>query len=204
MDDYIAMPPSPATSTPGITSSFFCTKSIMTGFGLKLLDDNREEMNFEILKHTKHETPVIDLNDIKSVSTDLLQLITRIHFNSTNFHESRSFENSYIPENPRTLKPLTFSKNRLRGAKNRSNTSPFKTESQTTSDTSFRLVGMGWNVMVDVIRHIGLPPMTSIMTTMVEMVSKWWRYVEIDVWASEIVGRNVLRCRRNRVQSNDE
>ncbi|KAL4578503.1 hypothetical protein LXL04_014626 [Taraxacum kok-saghyz] len=38
--------------------------------------------------------------------------------------ESRSFENSYIPENPRTPKPLTFSKNRLRGAKNRSNISP--------------------------------------------------------------------------------
>ncbi|KAL4584236.1 hypothetical protein LXL04_008830 [Taraxacum kok-saghyz] len=38
--------------------------------------------------------------------------------------ESRSFENSYIPENPKTPKPLTFSKNRLRGAKNRSNTSP--------------------------------------------------------------------------------
>ncbi|KAL4573737.1 hypothetical protein LXL04_020554 [Taraxacum kok-saghyz] len=39
-------------------------------------------------------------------------------------HELRSFENSYIPENPRTPKPLTFSKNRLWGAKNRSNTSP--------------------------------------------------------------------------------
>ncbi|KAL4579339.1 hypothetical protein LXL04_015481 [Taraxacum kok-saghyz] len=38
--------------------------------------------------------------------------------------KSGSFENSYIPENPRTPKPLTFSKNRLRGAKNRSNTSP--------------------------------------------------------------------------------
>ncbi|KAL4559412.1 hypothetical protein LXL04_031550 [Taraxacum kok-saghyz] len=38
---------------------------------------------------------------------------------------SRSFENSYIPENPRTPKPLTFSKNRLRGAKNRSILSPF-------------------------------------------------------------------------------
>ncbi|KAL4582930.1 hypothetical protein LXL04_007491 [Taraxacum kok-saghyz] len=36
----------------------------------------------------------------------------------------KSFENSYIPENPRTPKPLTFSKNRLRGAKNRSNISP--------------------------------------------------------------------------------
>ncbi|KAL4575903.1 hypothetical protein LXL04_011990 [Taraxacum kok-saghyz] len=35
-----------------------------------------------------------------------------------------SFENSYISENPRTHKPLTFSKNRLRGAKNRSNISP--------------------------------------------------------------------------------
>ncbi|KAL4574351.1 hypothetical protein LXL04_021180 [Taraxacum kok-saghyz] len=33
-------------------------------------------------------------------------------------------KNSYIPENPRTPKPLTFSKNRLWGAKNRSNTSP--------------------------------------------------------------------------------
>ncbi|KAL4571274.1 hypothetical protein LXL04_018032 [Taraxacum kok-saghyz] len=31
--------------------------------------------------------------------------------------KSRSFENSYIPENPRTPKPLTFSKIRLRGAK---------------------------------------------------------------------------------------
>ncbi|KAL4563261.1 hypothetical protein LXL04_027301 [Taraxacum kok-saghyz] len=40
------------------------------------------------------------------------------------FRESRFFENSYIPENPRTSKPLTFSKNRLRGAKNRSNISP--------------------------------------------------------------------------------
>ncbi|KAL4577930.1 hypothetical protein LXL04_014045 [Taraxacum kok-saghyz] len=38
--------------------------------------------------------------------------------------ESRSFENSYIPENPRTPKPLTFSKNRLQGAKNRSILSP--------------------------------------------------------------------------------
>ncbi|KAL4579032.1 hypothetical protein LXL04_015167 [Taraxacum kok-saghyz] len=38
--------------------------------------------------------------------------------------QSKSFENSYIPENPRTPKPLTFSKNRLRGAKNRSNIRP--------------------------------------------------------------------------------
>ncbi|KAL4568897.1 hypothetical protein LXL04_024514 [Taraxacum kok-saghyz] len=37
-----------------------------------------------------------------------------------------SFENSYIPENPRTTKPLTFSKNRLRVVKNRSNTRFFK------------------------------------------------------------------------------
>ncbi|KAL4554485.1 hypothetical protein LXL04_039316 [Taraxacum kok-saghyz] len=42
----------------------------------------------------------------------------------TRERESRSFENSYIPENPRTPKPLTFSKNRLRGAKNRLNISP--------------------------------------------------------------------------------
>ncbi|KAL4580184.1 hypothetical protein LXL04_016366 [Taraxacum kok-saghyz] len=39
----------------------------------------------------------------------------------SNVYKSRSFENSYIPENPRTPNPLTFSKNRLRGAKNRSN-----------------------------------------------------------------------------------
>ncbi|KAL4563095.1 hypothetical protein LXL04_027127 [Taraxacum kok-saghyz] len=38
--------------------------------------------------------------------------------------KSRSFENSYIPENPRTSKPLTFSKNRLRETKNRSNLRP--------------------------------------------------------------------------------
>ncbi|KAL4555700.1 hypothetical protein LXL04_038328 [Taraxacum kok-saghyz] len=43
---------------------------------------------------------------------------------SREYMKSRSFENSYIPENPRTPKPLTFSKNRLRGAKNRSNISP--------------------------------------------------------------------------------
>ncbi|KAL4580289.1 hypothetical protein LXL04_016477 [Taraxacum kok-saghyz] len=38
--------------------------------------------------------------------------------------QSRSFENSYIPENPKIPKPLTFSKKRLRWAKNRSNISP--------------------------------------------------------------------------------
>ncbi|KAL4567964.1 hypothetical protein LXL04_023561 [Taraxacum kok-saghyz] len=38
--------------------------------------------------------------------------------------ELGSFENSYIPENSRTPKPLTFSKNRFWEAKNRSNTSP--------------------------------------------------------------------------------
>ncbi|KAL4589402.1 hypothetical protein LXL04_002309 [Taraxacum kok-saghyz] len=42
----------------------------------------------------------------------------------TESNTSRYFENSYIPENPRTPKPLTFSKNRLRGAKNRSIISP--------------------------------------------------------------------------------
>ncbi|KAL4565907.1 hypothetical protein LXL04_030013 [Taraxacum kok-saghyz] len=42
---------------------------------------------------------------------------------SRSFEKSGSFENSYIPDNPRTPKPLTLSKNRLRGAKNRSNTS---------------------------------------------------------------------------------
>ncbi|KAL4591474.1 hypothetical protein LXL04_004440 [Taraxacum kok-saghyz] len=47
--------------------------------------------------------------------------------------ELGSFENSYITENPRTPKPLTFSKNRLRGAKNRSKTRPVaKTFSEKT------------------------------------------------------------------------
>ncbi|KAL4565906.1 hypothetical protein LXL04_030012 [Taraxacum kok-saghyz] len=49
---------------------------------------------------------------------------TRIKYGSIKKRKSRSFENSYIPENPRTPKPLTFSKDRLRGAKNRSNISP--------------------------------------------------------------------------------
>ncbi|KAL4571246.1 hypothetical protein LXL04_018002 [Taraxacum kok-saghyz] len=46
-------------------------------------------------------------------------------FSRSRFHNLfSSFENSYISENPRTPKPLTFSKNRLRGAKNRSILSP--------------------------------------------------------------------------------
>ncbi|KAL4566347.1 hypothetical protein LXL04_030461 [Taraxacum kok-saghyz] len=47
-----------------------------------------------------------------------------VNWDTLAMQKSRSFENSYIPENPRTPKPLTFSKNRLRGAKNRSNLSP--------------------------------------------------------------------------------
>ncbi|KAL4586786.1 hypothetical protein LXL04_011430 [Taraxacum kok-saghyz] len=50
--------------------------------------------------------------------------ITKMPLELIKAPQSRSFENSYIPENPRTLKPLTFSKNRLRGAKNSSNISP--------------------------------------------------------------------------------
>ncbi|KAL4562540.1 hypothetical protein LXL04_034747 [Taraxacum kok-saghyz] len=51
--------------------------------------------------------------------------IAILHLQMKNDYELLgSFENSYIPENPRTPKPLTFSKNRLRKAKNRSNTSP--------------------------------------------------------------------------------
>ncbi|KAL4568903.1 hypothetical protein LXL04_024521 [Taraxacum kok-saghyz] len=46
----------------------------------------------------------------------------RRHYNY--FYKLGSFENSYIPENPRTPKQLTFSKNRIREAKYRSNTSP--------------------------------------------------------------------------------
>ncbi|KAL4568292.1 hypothetical protein LXL04_023901 [Taraxacum kok-saghyz] len=61
-------------------------------------------------------------------SMEKKKLVVRILYFQTLFYskwgESRSFENSYIPENPRTPKPLTFSKNRLRGAKNRSNISP--------------------------------------------------------------------------------
>ncbi|KAL4580066.1 hypothetical protein LXL04_016242 [Taraxacum kok-saghyz] len=52
--------------------------------------------------------------------------------------ESVSFENSYIPENPRTLKPLTFSKKRLRGAKNRSNTSPVAKKISEKNDFFFQ------------------------------------------------------------------
>ncbi|KAL4579974.1 hypothetical protein LXL04_016146 [Taraxacum kok-saghyz] len=51
--------------------------------------------------------------------------------------ELRSFENSYILENPRTPKPLTFSTNRLREAKNRSNTSPFLEKKIAFSDFFF-------------------------------------------------------------------
>ncbi|KAL4584661.1 hypothetical protein LXL04_009267 [Taraxacum kok-saghyz] len=60
----------------------------------------------------------------------LVQVRTIIKFENGETNLARykshygSFENSYIPENPRTPKPLTFSKNRLREAKNRSNTSP--------------------------------------------------------------------------------
>ncbi|KAL4587627.1 hypothetical protein LXL04_000499 [Taraxacum kok-saghyz] len=50
---------------------------------------------------------------------------------------SRSFENSYIPENPRTHKPLTFSKKQLRGAKNRSNISPVAKKNFRKNDFSF-------------------------------------------------------------------
>ncbi|KAL4589278.1 hypothetical protein LXL04_002184 [Taraxacum kok-saghyz] len=59
--------------------------------------------------------------NLKRSTTEKLDL--HINLNRTDSH-SRSFENSYIPENPRTPKPLTFSKNRLREAKNRSNISP--------------------------------------------------------------------------------
>ncbi|KAL4566301.1 hypothetical protein LXL04_030415 [Taraxacum kok-saghyz] len=58
-------------------------------------------------------------------SRKYVQSSTSLNSNCTqHIFTLRSFENSYIPENPRTNKPLTFSKNRLRGAKNRSNTSP--------------------------------------------------------------------------------
>ncbi|KAL4571209.1 hypothetical protein LXL04_017962 [Taraxacum kok-saghyz] len=56
--------------------------------------------------------------------SQLIITIKSFHPKDQKCSHSRSFENSYIPENPRTPKPLTFSKNRLRGAKNRSNISP--------------------------------------------------------------------------------
>ncbi|KAL4576791.1 hypothetical protein LXL04_012890 [Taraxacum kok-saghyz] len=56
----------------------------------------------------------------KSETNPILSFIAQF----MKFWSVKSFENSYIPENPRTPKPLTFSKNRLRGAKNRSNISP--------------------------------------------------------------------------------
>ncbi|KAL4564355.1 hypothetical protein LXL04_028416 [Taraxacum kok-saghyz] len=57
-------------------------------------------------------------------------------------NELRSFENSYIPENPRTPKPLTLSKNRLRGAKNRSNTSPVAKKNFRKNDFLFLFLHM--------------------------------------------------------------
>ncbi|KAL4573600.1 hypothetical protein LXL04_020411 [Taraxacum kok-saghyz] len=65
--------------------------------------------------------------DLRDAVTFSLCSLKKRGFQDTdkdNMHKSRSFENSCIPENPRTPKPLTFSKNRLRGAKNRSNISP--------------------------------------------------------------------------------
>ncbi|KAL4557887.1 hypothetical protein LXL04_036081 [Taraxacum kok-saghyz] len=52
--------------------------------------------------------------------------------------KSGSFEYSYIPENQRSPKPLTFSKNRLREAKNRSNTSPVAKKNFRKNDFFFQ------------------------------------------------------------------
>ncbi|KAL4590922.1 hypothetical protein LXL04_003869 [Taraxacum kok-saghyz] len=60
--------------------------------------------------------------------------------------QSICFENSYIPENPRTPKPLTFSKNRLRGAKNLSYTSPVAKKTQ--GDKRKAWEGIGFSAFV--------------------------------------------------------
>ncbi|KAL4591503.1 hypothetical protein LXL04_004471 [Taraxacum kok-saghyz] len=84
----------------GIDYSQILKSLISTGFQASNLGDAIETVN-----------QMTRINESPPFSTHLADL-------------TRSFENSYIPENLRTPKPLTFSKNRLRGAKNRSNISP--------------------------------------------------------------------------------
>ncbi|KAL4576444.1 hypothetical protein LXL04_012537 [Taraxacum kok-saghyz] len=82
------------------------------------IDDYSCELERRTVQSTLHG-PLVEMSWLRGATVN-----TSPHNRGRFFRESRSFENSYIPENPRTPKPLTFSKNRLRGAKNRSNISP--------------------------------------------------------------------------------
>ncbi|KAL4589401.1 hypothetical protein LXL04_002308 [Taraxacum kok-saghyz] len=95
----------PATEPPGSSSSMTVEPKVITESEKQ--DTTRSGKAKRVLFADADPDPLLDINPSKR-------------------EQSISFENSYILENPRTPKPLTFSKNRHRGAKNRSNTSPIK------------------------------------------------------------------------------
>ncbi|KAL4583473.1 hypothetical protein LXL04_008046 [Taraxacum kok-saghyz] len=83
----------------------------------------REEGNVGGARNWRREATPLKENQMQVMASLVARLIHWNYTSKTYLKELGSFENSYIPENPRTPKPLTFSKNRLRAAKNRSNTS---------------------------------------------------------------------------------
>ncbi|KAL4556929.1 hypothetical protein LXL04_035096 [Taraxacum kok-saghyz] len=94
-----------------------------SGAGGSLSPDAREIGGERRSRENSGDRVEIEGKRSNHVRTRLIRNQSKNGFRSRSV-ESRSFENSYIPENPRTPKPLTFPKNRLRGAKNRSNISP--------------------------------------------------------------------------------
>ncbi|KAL4562952.1 hypothetical protein LXL04_026983 [Taraxacum kok-saghyz] len=106
-----------------------CVNSIGFGSVLKLkIDTFSKSLAFWVVDNYNPDTNSICFyNKSITVTNERVNEIYGIPMGEEEMKlpkKSRSFENSYIPENPRTPKPLTFSKNRLRGAKNRSNISP--------------------------------------------------------------------------------
>ncbi|KAL4572687.1 hypothetical protein LXL04_019469 [Taraxacum kok-saghyz] len=87
-----------------------------TGTGTGLVPTVRLATNLLFLNHLRDSNRLTTVFRRKSVVTSKM-------FSDRTNKKLGSFENSYIPENPRTPKPLTFSKNRLWGAKKRSKTS---------------------------------------------------------------------------------
>ncbi|KAL4568146.1 hypothetical protein LXL04_023751 [Taraxacum kok-saghyz] len=90
------------------------------------INDRRiDHFDFELLK--KGETmKFIQYRTLTEAFSELISYRFGLIFENTGgfskypdsiYIESGSFENSYIPENPRTTKPLTFSKNRLQRLK---------------------------------------------------------------------------------------
>ncbi|KAL4572577.1 hypothetical protein LXL04_019357 [Taraxacum kok-saghyz] len=90
-------------------------------FGEEVKAQEEVQLHKESNKSLVIHVSAVPLSDEWLATTEAVGEILEIIKHVT---KSRSFENSYIPENPRTPKPLTFSKNRLRRAKNRSNISP--------------------------------------------------------------------------------